>query len=41
MRASAWPGNAEFIQENVLGGPPSDTEALAVFTTWARQRRGR
>jgi hypothetical protein len=41
MRASAWPGNTEFIQENVLGGPPSDTEALAVFSTWARQRRGR
>jgi predicted phosphodiesterase len=41
MRASAWPGNAEFIQENVLGGPPSDTEALAVFTAWARQRRER
>jgi predicted phosphodiesterase len=41
MRASAWPSNTEFIQENVLGGPPSDTEALAVFSTWARQRRGR
>ena len=41
MRASAWPGNAEFIQQNLLGGPPSDTEALAVFSTWARQRRGR
>jgi len=41
MRASAWPGNAEFIQQNLLGGPPSDTEALAVFTTWAWQRRGR
>jgi predicted phosphodiesterase len=40
MRVSAWPGNAEFIQENILGGPPGDSEALAVFTTWARQRRG-
>jgi predicted phosphodiesterase len=40
MRASAWPGNAEFIEENVLHGPPSDAEALAVFTTWARERRG-
>ncbi len=40
MRPSAWPGNAAFIDENVLHGPPSDTEALALFTQWTRQRRG-
>ncbi len=40
LRRSAWPGNAEFIEENVLHGPPSDAEALTLFTRWARQRRG-
>ena len=40
MRASDWPGNAAFIEQNVLHGPPSDAEALALFTQWARQRRG-
>jgi predicted phosphodiesterase len=39
MRASGWPGNAEFIEENLLHGPPSDAEALAVFTKWATDRR--
>ncbi len=37
---SAWPGAAEFVEENVLHGPPSDAEALAIFTGWARERRG-
>ena len=40
MRRSAWPGAAEFAEQNVLHGPPSDAEALALFTGWARQRRG-
>src|SRR6266516_3308872 len=35
MRPSAWPGKAAFIDENVLHGPPSDTEALALFTQWS------
>jgi predicted phosphodiesterase len=41
MRDSAWPGNAEFIEENVLHGPPSDAEVLALFTRWAKERRSR
>jgi predicted phosphodiesterase len=41
MRVSAWPTAPEFIEENLLHGPPSDAEALALFTTWATQRRGR
>ncbi len=41
LRHSAWPGTQEFIAENLLHGPPSDAEALAVFTSWATQRRGR
>lgn len=40
MQPSAWPGTAEFVDENVLNGPPSDAEALALFTQWARKRRG-
>ena len=40
MRASAWPGHEAFIDENVLHGPPSDAEVLALFTQWARKRRG-
>jgi predicted phosphodiesterase len=40
MRPSGWPGTGAFIEENVLHGPPSDAEALALFTGWARQRRG-
>lgn len=34
--ASDYPGLAEFIEENVLT-VPSDAEALAVFSRWARQ----
>jgi predicted phosphodiesterase len=41
MRRSAWPSTPEFIEENVLHGPPSDADALAIFTRWARERRGR
>jgi predicted phosphodiesterase len=41
MRPSAWPGLQEFIDENVLHGPPSDAEALALFSRWAKERRGR
>jgi predicted phosphodiesterase len=41
MRQSGWPGTAAFVDENVLHGPPSDAEALALFGRWARQRRGR
>ena len=41
LRRSAWPGTAEFVEENILHGPPSDAEALAVFGGWARERRGR
>jgi len=41
MRSSPWPGTLEFIEENLLYGPPSDAEALALFTSWARQRRKR
>jgi diadenosine tetraphosphatase ApaH/serine/threonine PP2A family protein phosphatase len=40
MRQSAWPGTEGFIDENVLHGPPSDAEALALFTQRARRRRG-
>ena len=40
MESSTWPGNAEFLEENVRTGPPSDDEALALFTTWAKKRRG-
>jgi diadenosine tetraphosphatase ApaH/serine/threonine PP2A family protein phosphatase len=40
MRAGAWPGSAEFVEENLLHGPPSDAEALALFTRWAEERRG-
>jgi predicted phosphodiesterase len=39
LLASAWPGTAEFVEQNILRGPPSDTEALAQFSDWARQRR--
>ncbi len=39
MRASDWPGTAEFIEENLLHGPPSDAEALTVFSKWAAERR--
>jgi putative phosphoesterase len=41
LRASAWPGTADFVEQNVLHGPPSDTEALALFSDWARRRRSR
>jgi predicted phosphodiesterase len=41
LGASAWPGTAEFVEENVLHGPPSDGEALALFTRWAHERRSR
>ena len=34
--APNYPGLAEFIEENVLT-VPSDTEALAVFSRWARR----
>src|SRR6266700_3146145 len=40
LRTSAWPGLPEFIDENLLAGPPSDAEALALFTRGARNRRG-
>ena len=40
MRPSGWPGRDAFVEENVLHGPPSDAEALAIFGQWARQRRG-
>ena len=40
MRQSAWPGTEAFVDENVLHGPPSDAEALALFTRWAGRRRG-
>src|SRR6266516_4592860 len=40
LRTSAWPGLTEFIDENLLAGPPSDAEALALFTRGARNRRG-
>jgi predicted phosphodiesterase len=39
LGASTWPGTAEFVEENVLHGPPSDGEALALFTRWAHERR--
>jgi predicted phosphodiesterase len=39
LRTSAWPGTAGFVEENILHGPPSDTEALEIFSDWARQRR--
>jgi predicted phosphodiesterase len=39
MRPTEWPGAAAFIEENVLTGPPSDAEALAVFSPRARERR--
>jgi putative phosphoesterase len=41
LRASAWPGTADFVEQNVLHGPPTDTEALALFSDWARRRRSR
>jgi diadenosine tetraphosphatase ApaH/serine/threonine PP2A family protein phosphatase len=41
MRRSAWPGAAEFVAENVLHGPPSDAEALGIFTSRAQERRSR
>jgi hypothetical protein len=41
LRASAWPGTADFVEQNVLHGPPSDTEVLALFSDWARRRRSR
>jgi len=41
LRASAWPGTADFVEQNVLHGPPSDTEALALFSDWAKRRRSR
>jgi len=40
MRHSDWPGTAGFVEENLLHGPPSDAEALDVFTGWASKRRG-
>ena len=39
MQASAWPGTAEFVEQNIVHGPPSDSEALTLFSDWARQRR--
>jgi predicted phosphodiesterase len=39
LRPSAWPGSAEFADENVRDGPPGDAEALAIFTQGARRRR--
>jgi predicted phosphodiesterase len=39
MRRSAWPPAAEFVEENILYGPPSDAEALASFTATAKKRR--
>lgn len=41
LTGSAWPGTAAFIEENLLHGPPSDAEALAIFTRWAEERRSR
>lgn len=41
LSRSGWPGTAAFVEENVLAGPPTDTEALAVFTGIARERRER
>ena len=41
LRASAWPGTADFVEQNVLHGPPSDTEVLALLSDWARRRRSR
>jgi predicted phosphodiesterase len=40
LRRSDWPDTAAFVDENVLHGPPGDAEALALFSGWARQRRG-
>lgn len=40
LRASSWPGAAEFADENVLHGPPGDAVALAQFSAGARKRRG-
>jgi predicted phosphodiesterase len=40
LRQGAWPGTEAFVEENVLHGPPSDAEVLALFTQWARRRRG-
>lgn len=40
LRPSAWPDNQAFIDENVLHGPPGDAEVLALFSQWARERRG-
>jgi predicted phosphodiesterase len=31
LRTSAWPGTAGFVEENILHGPPSDTEALELL----------
>jgi putative phosphoesterase len=39
LLASAWPGTAEFVEQNILRVPPSDTEALDQFSDWARQLR--
>ena len=41
LRPSAWPGNEDFIEENVLRGPPGDAEALAIFSQGALRRRGK
>jgi predicted phosphodiesterase len=41
MHTSAWPGTAEFVEQNIVHGPPSDSEALTLFSNWARQRRSR
>jgi putative phosphoesterase len=39
LRTSAWPGTGDFVEQNVLHGPPSDSEALALFSDWAKRRR--
>ena len=40
LRPSAGPDNQAFIDDNVLHGPPGDAEVLALFSQWARERRG-
>ncbi len=39
LQTSAWPGTGDFVEQNVLHGPPSDSEALALFSDWAKRRR--
>jgi predicted phosphodiesterase len=41
LGTSAWPSTSELVEENILHGPPSDAEALAIFTRWAEERRSR